>query len=874
MLTSLRQGGALSAVIVVCTLASVRVGHAQGSLPSGWQDAAVGDAYGSSTVTSTGTYTVTGSGANIWGREDAFQFAYRALSGDFDVSARLSAFDVANEWSKAGLMVRESLAAGARNGYVLWSPGTGTAFQYRSATSGTTSRVGEASARLAVWVRLVRAGSRLTAYRSADGQAWTAVSSLSMSLPSNVYVGLAVTSREENAESQASFSSVSLGPSTSDPGGAWTSADVGSPSRAGSASVSGGTHTVVGSGRDIWGSQDQFHFYYQQVDGNTEIIARVSGLQATNSWAKAGVMIRESLSAGSRHAFVLASRGNGWGFQRRIATGGETFHSDASSSGLPGWVRLTREGSLVSAYFSTDGTSWRLIESETISMSSRAFVGLAVSSHDPYSSATATFTNVLVRQPSTSNNQSPTVTLTNPSSGATFTAPATIGLAASAGDSDGTIARVDFYRGSTLIRSDTTSPFTATWSDAPAGTYQLRAVATDNEGATASSATATVTVNGSGNQAPTVTFTRPTAGTTLTAPATVEFRVSASDSDGRIARVRLYQGSTLVKDDTTSPYSHNWSNVPAGTYLLRAVAYDDDGATAEASVSVTVNAAGNQAPTVAITAPTSGTSYTAPASMNIQATASDSDGSVTRVEFYRGSTLIGSDSTSPYSVGWNNVSAGSYTLTARAYDDDGATRTSSSVSVTVTTSTNQPPSVSITSPTSGSAFTAPANVTVAATASDSDGTVARVDFYVGSLLIGSDTTAPYTASWSNVAAGSYSLTAVARDNGNATRTSSAVSVTVSTTTTRPTTVVFNASTNHSTAVTSYTVAIYRSVDPATGTPVATRDLGKPTPNSSSEISVDISTLVNPLATGSYYAVVRAIGSGGTTASAPSSTFTK
>jgi chitinase len=164
-------------------------------------------------------------------------------------------------------------------------------------------------------------------------------------------------------------------------------------------------------------------------------------------------------------------------------------------------------------------------------------------------------------------------------------------------------------------------------------------------------------------------------------------------------------------------------------------------------------------------------------------------------------------------------------------------------------------------------------MTIAATASDSDGTVANVDFYSGGQLIGSDSSAPYTAAWNNVPAGSYSLTAVARDNAGATRTSTAVAVTVSTTPPRPTTVVFNASTDHATNVNSYTVAIYRTVDPVTGTPVATRDLGKPTP-SSGQITVDISTLIDPLATGSYYAVVRAIGPGGTTPSAPSATFTK
>jgi hypothetical protein len=117
------------------------------------------------------------------------------------------------------------------------------------------------------------------------------------------------------------------------------------------------------------------------------------------------------------------------------------------------------------------------------------------------------------------------------------------------------------------------------------------------------------------------------------------------------------------------------------------------------------------------------------------------------------------------------------------------------------------------------------------------------------------------------------LTARTRDNSGGTRTSSAVSVTVSGATSRPTRVVFVPSANAATSVTSYTVAIYRAIDPVTASPVATRNLGKPAVVSG-EISVDISTLVNSLAAGSYYAVVRAIGPGGTTPSAKSANFTK
>ncbi len=277
---------------------------------------------------------------------------------------------------------------------------------------------------------------------------------------------------------------------------------------------------------------------------------------------------------------------------------------------------------------------------------------------------------------------------------------------------------------------------------------------------------------------------------------------------------------------------------------------------------------------MAITSPAGGASFIAPANITIDASASDTDGTVTRVDFYRGSTLIGSDTTSPYSVVWTGAAAGSYSLTAIAVDDDGATRTSAAVAITVTPAGNQLPNVSITSPVSGQSFTAPASQTIAATASDTDGTIVGVDFYVGAQLLGTDTTSPYTMAWSNVAAGSYSLTAVARDNSAGARTSAAVAVTVTGGGFGSTTLLFTASSDHATNVTSYIVRIHRSVDPVTATPVATSDIGKPAVVGG-DITVDISTLVNPLPAGSYYAVVVATGPGGTSApSTPSATFTR
>ena len=185
----------------------------------------------------------------------------------------------------------------------------------------------------------------------------------------------------------------------------------------------------------------------------------------------------------------------------------------------------------------------------------------------------------------------------------------------------------------------------------------------------------------------------------------------------------------------------------------------------------------NEAPNVSITSPANGSAFAAGNNITISATAADSDGSVTKVEFYQGSTKLGEDTSSPYSYTWNSVAAGSYSITAKATDNGGLSTTSTAVSIVVS-APNQAPNVSITSPANGSAFAAGNNITISATAVDSDGSVTKVEFYQGSTKLGEDTSSPYSYTWNSVAAGSYSITAKATDNGGLSTTSSTVSITI------------------------------------------------------------------------------------------------
>jgi hypothetical protein len=190
-------------------------------------------------------------------------------------------------------------------------------------------------------------------------------------------------------------------------------------------------------------------------------------------------------------------------------------------------------------------------------------------------------------------------------------------------------------------------------------------------------------------------------------------------------------------------------------------------------------------------------------------------------------------------------------------------------------SPNGPPTVQLTAPAAGAAFTAPATLQLAATASDPENGLTSVQFYAGTTLLGTDSSAPYAFTWSGVAAGSYSITAVARDNDGATAASEAVGITVTAAPPPPSwKVAFTASPDHDALVMSYQLEVFAAgADPNTATPLATNDLGKPVPGGNQEIIIDRTTFLEGLAAGSYVLTVRAVGAGGSSRSSPY-TFTR
>ena len=340
------------------------------------------------------------------------------------------------------------------------------------------------------------------------------------------------------------------------------------------------------------------------------------------------------------------------------------------------------------------------------------------------------------------------------------------------------------------------------------------------------------------NTAPSVSLTGPAAGSIYAAPATVLLSASASDSDGIVSRVEFFANGTLVGTDTTAPYDYSWSNVPAGTYSVSARAIDDDGAGASSS-----------ARSIEVRTPPpppngAGTGLSAQYFDSRDFSGSAVSRIDSQVDFAWGSgspaPTINPDN---FSARWSGEleSRFSETYTLSTVSDDGVrlwldgqlvidnwaehSSTEDAVSVALQAGrryvvkleyfelagaatarflwasqsqpkqvvpksqlypaaapppppVNTPPTASLSSPAGGSKYAAPAIVSLAASASDSDGTVSRVEFLANGTLVGTDTTAPYTYSWENVPTGNYSLIARAIDDDGAGTNSGAVAIEV------------------------------------------------------------------------------------------------
>jgi hypothetical protein len=175
--------------------------------PWQWQDIGAVGAEGSAAF-DTGVFTVLGAGADIQGTADAFCYAYMTVTGDCSIVARVANVPNINAWSKAGAMIRETLAANAPNCFVALTPGNGVTWQYRSATGGNTTYNNTNGLSAPYWVKLLRSGNTFTAYHSADGTNWIQQGTVTFTMAANALIGLAVTSHNNSSLCTTSLDNV------------------------------------------------------------------------------------------------------------------------------------------------------------------------------------------------------------------------------------------------------------------------------------------------------------------------------------------------------------------------------------------------------------------------------------------------------------------------------------------------------------------------------------------------------------------------------------------------------------------------------------------------------------------------------------------
>jgi hypothetical protein len=284
--------------------------------------------------------------------------------------------------------------------------------------------------------------------------------------------------------------------------------DIGAVGVTGSTSSNNGIYTVNGSGADLSGSSDAFHYANQQITGDTVIISRVSAVQNTNSGAKAGLMIREGLTAGSKHVGLFLSPSGDVSFLRRTSTSGATSTTAGGTKAVPYWLMLIRKGSEIAGYSSIDGQNWVLVDAVTITLNSTVYAGLAVTSKNNTVLNTSTFDNVSLWGGTP--NHPPQISISKPANGTSHNSGSNVVIETTTSDKDGffVISKVEFYANGNLIATDTSEPYTYTWTSPAAGTYAITARAIDNENASTFSSPISVLVNQTG-----ITTLNPTADT-------------------------------------------------------------------------------------------------------------------------------------------------------------------------------------------------------------------------------------------------------------------------------------------------------------------------------------------------------------------------
>jgi M6 family metalloprotease-like protein len=420
----------------------------------------------------------------------------------------------------------------------------------------------------------------------------------------------------------------------------WTKTDVGTTSVTGFAAFDSGSFYLESYGNSIDYASDNFTFVYQTLYGDGSIVARVKEYKnPSREESKFGVMIRESLASNAALAMISKRPTFGIKVQQRTASGYDLGSDNGYGSEhlveLYTWLKLTRTGNTITSHVSKDGFTWIKKGEQTIYLPAEVKIGIFATGHVSGYPARAVFDNVEVTGVSACPNGGGKLT---------GTPIGTPGSYYNYGNTHDKAFDGDIY---SFFDAD----------------------ASDDVAWTGLSLGGDYTITG------------------------IRFYPRYDYTDrmvgGKFQGSNVADFSTGVVDLVTlsNEPNYDWNCVPViNTATFKYVRYispsEGWGNVAEIEFYGT-GVASNVAPTISITSPSANASFVAPASVNITANASDADGTISKVEFFVGTTLVATDYTAPYSYTWNTSTAGAYTITAKATDNDGAS-TSASVTISVT----------------------------------------------------------------------------------------------------------------------------------------------------------------------------------------------
>ncbi len=400
------------------------------TMPAPWQSADVGAPITVGTAdhaAGSQTFSLDGSGSDVFGANEQFHYVYQSLTGDGTIIARVRSQSNSSPWAKAGVMIAQSTAAGTpfvdalvtpdvspivpningvgcdANGCVSPLPpvtpamGYGARMQYTSTGSVTPRTYPAGFSAPNKWVQLQRSGNTFTSWLSADGVSWTQIGIATLAMTGPVTIGLFDTAHNIGQYSTVGFDHVQVVGSTTTPPGplptGWADQDIGAPVIAGSGGYTSPTFTVSGAGADIFGASDQFNFASTSTASDGSLSARVTAQTNTNASAKAGVMFRATSDPGSPYYAALYTPGSGVVVQWRNSQGAATSQSSKVAAALPLYLRVTRSGTTFTAYTSSDAVAWTLVPGSQASpaVTGTMLAGLAVTSHNTTALSAATF---------------------------------------------------------------------------------------------------------------------------------------------------------------------------------------------------------------------------------------------------------------------------------------------------------------------------------------------------------------------------------------------------------------------------------------------------------------------------------------------------